>query len=350
MATGETSDRAWPFTRPDAILPPMDPLTHILAAGIASEIVTPRDLEPWALLAATGASVLPDFDYLALRGGHMGLLRFHGTITHSLVGVTAIAIAWGGVVAVALGASWPMLAAFAWLGGLSHVVLDILIHQNGLTLFWPFSSRRLRASLLVGLNPLASPRCGEQKLRVCAGCQARTVAASPVFFLVAATAVAAGLAWPERRAVALTGAAALMVFLLGQFVLKAHARRLSRRAHGPEARVYPASYSGRRWLTARPDDDGWITALVDVLHGSGGPLRVHRPAPADRIRSTQGRPNVQLLTAISVIPFAEAASEGRELWWRDLSYDHDPEVPLNVLKIEFGDDGHVVAEQFRERW
>ena len=328
----------------------MDPLTHAVVGAIAAETLAPRSTEAWALVASAGAAVLPDIDFVTRRLGHLGLLRFHGTVTHSLVGVTVLAALWGAAVAAVSGLEWTVLAGFALLGGLSHVALDLTIHQKGLALFWPFSWRPVRSGLFVGLNTRASTRCGEHRAIVCASCQARTVGRSPFFLLSAATAVASVAGWPWRREIAIAGGAALLAFTLIQLWLRSRARRLAAAALGDGASVHPASYDGTKWLAARPAGDGWTTTLVDLRTGKSAPPVVHRPASRERVEQTRGREAVATVTERSVIPFAEAAPDGRGIWWRDLSYAHDPAIDLFVLKIDFDPQGEVCREEFRERW
>ena len=331
-------------------MPLMDPLTHAVVGAIAAETLAPRSTEAWALVASAGAAVLPDLDFVTRRLGHLGLLRFHGTVTHSLVGVTVLAGLWGAAVAAVSGIEWTVLAGFALLGSLSHLVLDLTIHQKGLALFWPFSWRPVRSGLFVGLNTRASTRCGEHRAVVCAMCQARLVGRTPFFLLSVATAVASVVAWPWRREIALAGGIALLAFTALQWAFRLRAHRLAAAALGDGASVHPASYDGTKWLAARSSGDGWVTAMLDVRTGHAAPPTVHRPAPRDRVEQTRGREAVTTVTERSVIPFAEAAPHGDGVWWRDLSYAHDPAIDLFVLKIEFGPQGEVCREEFRERW
>ena len=317
-----------------------------------AEILAPRPgLEPWALAAAAGGALAPDLDFVARRFGHIGLLRVHHTFTHSFLGAGALAALWAGALSLVSGWFWPMLMLYAVLGALTHVGLDLILHNNGLTLWWPFAARMVRGGLFLGLNPrTSSARCGERKFAVCAVCQARSVIFNRVFFVLAATAAVGLAVWPARRYLAAAGGAAVCALALYYALLKRRARALSADALGEGAEVFPASFGGGEWLAVARRDDGFVTGPLNLARGEAGPFTTHTPAPAELTAATAGRPAVKALAANAIVPFAETGPDGRELWWRDLSYDVDPTVPLHVLKIRFDAAGAVEREEFRERW
>jgi len=329
----------------------LDPVTHTLAALTAAEILAPSPFEPWAAAAAVGAALAPDADFVARRFGHVGLLKFHHTLTHSLVGVAALAAAWAGVLSLVSRLPWLWLAGFAFAGAATHVGLDLILHNNGLMLWWPLSRRMVRGGLVIGLNPqTSSARCGERRLGVCLVCQGHSLLFNRVFFLLLATVAVAAAAWPYRRPVCAVGAAALLAYVGFAAWRKGRARRLAAAALGPDARVFPASFGSGRWLAVAPRDGGFATAAVDLGRRTVAPAAAHAPAPAALAASTAGRDAVAAFRANAIFPFAELGPGGRELWWRDLSYAFTPAVQLHTLKISFDDAGRVAGEEFRERW
>jgi len=303
--------------------------------------------------AAAGAALAPDLDFLARRLGHIGLLKFHHTFTHSFIGVAALAAAWGALVALLLRIPWPLALAFAYLGALTHIGLDLILHNNGLMLWWPFSRRMVRGGWFLGLNPYTtSARCGERKLTVCLLCQANSVVRNRVTLLLVATVAAAAAVWPWRRGVSLAGFAVTLAYVLYVDFLKARAGRLARAAMGPRLEVFPSSFGGRTWLAVRAGETAgtYAAATVDLRRGDVGQPRGHEPAAPSLADATRARPAVTTFLENAIFPFAGAAPNGRGVWWTDLAYDFAPDVTLHTLKIEFDEKGEVVAEEFRERW
>jgi membrane-bound metal-dependent hydrolase YbcI (DUF457 family) len=328
----------------------MDPVTHVLAAVTAAEILAPSGIEPWAVTAAAGAGLAPDADFIARRFGHTALLRWHHTVTHSVVGTGLLAAAWAAVVSLVSGVPWYTLALFAGLGALTHLGLDYILHNNGLMLAWPFSRAMFRGALFIGLNPqTSSARCGEHKLTVCLKCQAHSLLFNRVFFILAVTAAAAAAAFPWRRYVFAVGLAAVLLLILSRVVAKTRATRLAREALGANVDVFPSDFTGGRWLAAAPEDEGFRTALVDLKRRETSPPADHRPAPAAAVAATASRPAVRTFLANAILPFTETSPDGSELWWRDLSYAFTPSVLLHVLRMKMDGDA-VTSEEFRERW
>jgi membrane-bound metal-dependent hydrolase YbcI (DUF457 family) len=328
----------------------MDPVTHVLAAVSAAEILAPAGIEPWAVTAAAGAGLAPDADFIARRFGHTALLRWHHTLTHSVVGAGLLAAAWAAVVSLVSRVPWYALAPFAGLGALTHLGLDYILHNNGLMLGWPFSRTMFRGGLFIGLNPqTSSARCGERKLTVCLRCQAHSLLFNRVFFLLALTTVLAMAAFPWRRYLFAGGLAAVLVLILSRVVAKARAGRTVRRALGSGVDVFPADFSGKLWLGVGQKGEGYRTVLVDVKSRDAAPAVDHRPAPADLVAATSARPAVRAFLANAILPFTELSPDGLELWWRDLSYAFTPSVLLHILRLKLS-AGAVTSEEFRERW
>lgn len=108
-------------------------------AGLGTRVVPAR-----LLAAGVVASVLPDFDVLALRLdiGYSMLLGHRG-ITHSLAFACALAaFAW--IFAAQLRATPRTAFLFVLAAAASHGLLDMLTNGgSGIALLWPFSSERL---------------------------------------------------------------------------------------------------------------------------------------------------------------------------------------------------------------
>lgn len=127
----------------------MDNLTHTLA-GIAISQAGLNRKTRFATLALVLASNAPDVDVLAGTRGSISYLEYHRGITHSLLGVTGLAV----ILAAAIyfvgrklkpkpaspppDARW--LFAVCWIGTAGHLLLDFT-NQYGVRPFLPFSGR-----------------------------------------------------------------------------------------------------------------------------------------------------------------------------------------------------------------
>jgi membrane-bound metal-dependent hydrolase YbcI (DUF457 family) len=125
----------------------MDPFSHMLLAYLLNfGAFGPGGLQ--YVVAGAFAGALPDLDVVFVPiSKYVPLLRHRG-ISHSLVGVTVLAIV--GTFLVPRGIAWAFGAAFAngvpWayfvaleIGGLSHVLLDAMDHWS-VPIFAPFSA------------------------------------------------------------------------------------------------------------------------------------------------------------------------------------------------------------------
>jgi len=127
----------------------MDNLTHTLA-GIALSQAGLNRKTRFATLALILGSNAPDADLVSRVGGSATYLEYHRGITHSLVGVTGIALVLTAVIYFAgrkakpktsgppLDARW--LFAVCWIATLGHLLLDFT-NQYGVRPFLPFSGR-----------------------------------------------------------------------------------------------------------------------------------------------------------------------------------------------------------------
>ncbi|HEX7240240.1 MAG TPA: metal-dependent hydrolase [Longimicrobiaceae bacterium] len=115
------------------------PPAHLLVGMGVAEVVrsaAPPLSRRRAWLLAAGLAMSPDLDFvlgIALRRG----AAYHGTFTHSVVAVLAVAA----VVAAVAGARWAVLAGA---GYGSHLVVDLLDDRGrtNVLLAWPFSDER----------------------------------------------------------------------------------------------------------------------------------------------------------------------------------------------------------------
>jgi hypothetical protein len=329
----------------------MDPATHILAAIAAAEIFTPAEFEPWTVAASVGAALAPDVDFLARRFSHISLLKFHHTITHSMFSCIFFAAAWAGLLTVLSSVPWPMLFMFAAAGATTHILLDIIIHNNGVMLFWPFSRSMVRGGWFLGLNPYtSSARCGERRLTVCLICQAHSLIFNRVFFILVSTSLISLFLWPFRRYTFSAGVILLALYVIYIIKQKKRVAILAGESLENVENLFPATFDGGKWLAVARYSGGLRTAIIDLKNMTVSESSEHQAASPSLVQICKALPSVEAFLDKAVVPFAEEAPDGNEMWWRDLSYDFSPDVHLHVLKIHFDDTGDIVSEEFRERW
>jgi inner membrane protein len=133
----------------------VDIVTHGLAGALVARGVGARPAWPVVGAAVLGA-LAPDLDALARLWDPMAPITVHRTATHSVVGGLLLAGAVAGVLRLAARrARFRTLAGFAYLGVLSHVVLDLLT-SFGTAALWPISSRRFGLGWLYVIDPVVS--------------------------------------------------------------------------------------------------------------------------------------------------------------------------------------------------
>lgn len=118
----------------------MDAVTHTMMGAILASPWAPE--HPEAAACFVLGSILPDADALSRTFGKRAFLRFHQTVTHSLAAVAAIGAA-SAALFLAMGhPQWLVLAPALSGGMLLHVLLDAT-NTYGITLWAPFSARRV---------------------------------------------------------------------------------------------------------------------------------------------------------------------------------------------------------------
>jgi len=139
----------------------VDNLTHTLTAVAISHAGLNRKTRFATLTVILGAN-LPDIDIVSRLDSSATYLKYHRGITHSILGVTVLALllAWAvsalgrkarPKASLPLAGHWLLLAA--WLGTASHLLLDFT-NSYGVRLFLPFSGRWYSWDIMFIFDPL----------------------------------------------------------------------------------------------------------------------------------------------------------------------------------------------------
>ena len=129
----------------------MEPLTHFLTGACLGRAGLNRKTA-LATLTVTLAAEAPDLDVLGDTRGEVFGFAHHRGFTHSFLGIALVAAVVVGFVYLIwrlrgaksknpeLPPRWGVLFGFAYLAGLSHILLDFT-NSYGVRPFWPFSER-----------------------------------------------------------------------------------------------------------------------------------------------------------------------------------------------------------------
>jgi inner membrane protein len=137
----------------------VDPLAHTLVGAALARTRLARGV-PLATTTLVAAANLPDVDVLAYVGGEDTALAFRRGVTHGPLGFALLPLVLVALVALATrrrrarGEPVPLgrIAALAYLGALTHPLLDLL-NVYGVRLLAPFSGRWFYGDVLFIVDP-----------------------------------------------------------------------------------------------------------------------------------------------------------------------------------------------------
>lgn len=129
----------------------MDIVTHGVTGLLVARVAT-RDSWGIRTAAVLVGSLAPDLDVVARLWDPLASLTVHRVPTHSFLGALVLALVAAGLVRSLRGGGFWRLTALAYLGVLSHLVLD-LFTPFGTVLLWPLDSRRWAVASLYMIDP-----------------------------------------------------------------------------------------------------------------------------------------------------------------------------------------------------
>lgn len=140
----------------------MDNITHTLTGLAISQAGFNRKTRYATIAIVIGAN-LPDIDIISALGGATTYLKYHRGATHSILGITVLAVAlWAFFYwlnrkfpqkkkRIPFNAKWLFLGC--WTATASHLLLD-LTNSYGVRVFWPFSNHWYAWDLESIVDPL----------------------------------------------------------------------------------------------------------------------------------------------------------------------------------------------------
>jgi inner membrane protein len=129
----------------------VEPITHFLFGATLSRAGLNRKTA-LATATMTLAAEAPDLDIVSRIGGSVSVFAHHRGFTHSFLGLPLVAAVVVGFMYIVwrlrgrrtrdpnLPPRWGVLFGYAYLAGLSHILLDFT-NSYGVRPFWPFSER-----------------------------------------------------------------------------------------------------------------------------------------------------------------------------------------------------------------
>ena len=142
----------------------MEPLTHFLTGACLGRAGLNRKTA-LATVTVTLAAEAPDLDVLGQFKGRVFGFAHHRGFTHSFLGIAIVAAAVVGFVYLIwrlrgrklknanLPPRWGLLFAFAYLAGLSHILLDYT-NNYGVRPFWPFWEKWYSRDIVFIVDPI----------------------------------------------------------------------------------------------------------------------------------------------------------------------------------------------------
>ena len=335
----------------------MDPVSHVAWGIVTANLLPCPDAALPRLVIAGAAAAAPDFDFVTKFFKNIYFLKYHHSATHSFVGVSIMGVAIAAVGHLVFPAiSFWEAYLIALVAGISHCLLDLVMHGTGAMVLWPFWNRMITASLLLGLNPTTThARCHEKSLRVCMVCQLHSAAKSRMTWLGILAAGASTFAGPFRTDVALLAMILGGLYFAMVYLQKVKARRAANRVAPRGARVlaFPAGFSLFDWLAVCRLPVGFQLLWLNSRRDEPTASRMFPSAASSAaIEASKSTKTVREFLSACVIPWVFEFKDGDviRVQWQDLSYALSTSMDLYAARITMASDLTVLDEDFRERW
>lgn len=311
----------------------MDIVSHGLTGLLLARAMTSAPRAPVTAAVVVGA-LSPDLDALAKLWDPLATVVAHRMATHSLLGGLPLALAAAGLGRAAGPDRFWRLAALAYLGLMSHVVLDAFT-PFGTVLLWPADPRRWSVGSLHVIDPVV------------------------VLILVVGL-----VPWRWSRGSMSTSVARGALLLLGGYLLLTVAVRDAMDARWREvlgrdglmparAAVVPAFPGPWRWLGVAETKDGAVRARFWTWAVTTASRRVEarEPVPAGA-PVVEHHPAVVAFLERAKVPWRRVTRDG-DGWiieYEDLAFEDHPFGGRMLLRLRLDSAGAVRAPEFEHRF
>jgi membrane-bound metal-dependent hydrolase YbcI (DUF457 family) len=330
----------------------LDPITHVIAGGLAGAAALPN--APWEGIAISAtAALLPDLDFVLYYINKEKSQDLHRGPTHSLLGLVVLTALVGAAAWLILGWQFWAAAGVAAIGLGSHLFLDFVLHGVGLELFWPLSTKRFSANLIMGLNPrVSSIACHRKSTLVCLMCQLHIDAFAPHSYLLLAGTAGMFIVPDWRHQIALVTAILFGAYLLLTLGFKLVAGRRMSLLIGARVglgHIYPASSLPWGWVGVARRNGKVLTGTVGI--GSDKVME-HVPAQGELVTRAMATDAGRFLLKVGLEPAAwvEQSDGHTTVHLEDLSHYGVVPEELFSARVVFDAEGRIIAGEFREKW
>jgi membrane-bound metal-dependent hydrolase YbcI (DUF457 family) len=330
----------------------MDPITHVIAGGLAGAAAMPN--APWEGIAISAtAALLPDMDFILYYFYKERFQDVHRGPTHSLLGLLILSALVGAAAWLILGWQFWLAAGVAAIGIASHLFLDFVLHGVGLEPFWPFSTKRFSANLIMGLNPHAgSIACHRKSTLVCMKCQLHIDAFAPHSYLFLAGTAGMFITPDWRHQIALITAILFGAYLLLTLGFKVVATGKLSRLLGVKVgleHAYPASSLPWAWVGVASRNGTMVTGAVGI---GSDEVAEHVPADGELVTRAKATDAGRFILKIGQETTAWVESNDGQVTVHLEDLSHYGVVPEELFstRVVFDSDGRIIAGEFREKW
>jgi inner membrane protein len=329
----------------------LEPITHFLTGAVLARAGFNRKTA-LATVTMTLAAEAPDLDVLSSFKGPVYAFAHHRGFTHSFAGLILMSALVTGFIHLVwrlrgrktnipnLPPRWGLLFLFAYVAGLSHILLDYT-NNYGVRPFWPFSERWYSWDIVFIFEP--------------------------ALYII----LIAGLVLPaifSRRQPLPRGRWAAMLALLcvaGLYVARDHEHRKAVHALGAKTfngaeplrvSAYPFYWHLYSWYGVGETEDSFATSAMDSRTGGlfdSGPRYIRKPPETQAILAAKRSYLGRVYLDWAQYPLVTETSSGGDsiIEFQDLRFAYQQfrgRVPLSAT-VELDKNLHVVSERFGER-
>jgi inner membrane protein len=329
----------------------LEPLTHFLTGACLARAGFNRKTA-LATATMTLAAEAPDLDVLGTFKGPVFGFAHHRGFTHSFLGLILMSALVVGFMYLIwrlrgrktnipnLPPRWGLLFLFAYIAGLSHILLDYT-NNYGVHPLWPFSETWYSWDIVFIVEP--------------------------ILYVILGAGLIAPLIFSRHKPLPRGRIAAILalVCVAGLYAVRDHEHRQA--LHALEAQtfdsapplrvsVYPYPTIVTRWYAVIETRDSFVTSDVNSLSGRLDPaelLTIPKPmeTPATRAAKQSDFGRVYLAWAQYPLLTEGVSGEDTIVYFHDLRFGYPSMRGRNMLSgsVELDDKLHVVAERLGNR-